>query len=449
MTYEHFKSIFLIGLICLSIVLTWQLYTFQPEIALLDDNTSRYVPDSLNEEREERTITDVVFPEEIIVHKQNEYAMIPGKDARFEKIYEKLVGTNLHEVNLLATGPFPKHDDRGGIELIFPTSIPMDVFLGLFEMKEEEFSLPSTEVDRLFLYIDASEQVHMQILSSGEERVIEVGTTLSVREFEETYLDNFDEYEQVTTVNEVSPYHNRLTESVYITLEPVTVERLSYSTTPLSAEFYKQSLFTDPSSVKYYQQSDGEDSYTDGNRIITLQNTGLFMEYINPVFIESQDRSSKHIVQTSYEYINGHGGWTDQYRLFNWESSDIQDEASYQLHVNGMPVIQFDGQGDMSLLISRSGTQVVNYKRPLFELDSYPIDASQSVELPSGEDVIEELNKQEFFDKEKLSKVTIGYEMIMRNSSFVTIEPHWFILYGNKWQKVTFEEGKGGTNGLE
>ncbi|MFC0471584.1 YycH family regulatory protein [Halalkalibacter kiskunsagensis] len=449
MTYEHIKSTLLIGLISLSIVLTWQLYTFQPEIALLDDNTSRYIPDSLNEEREERVITDVVVPEQIVVHKQHEYTMIPGNDGRFKQLYEKLVGTNINEVNLLATGPFPKHDDRGGIEIIFPAPVPGDVFLELFEIKKEEFSLPFSEVDRLFLYIDASEQVHMQILSSEEERVIEVGTTLSVKEFEETYLEKFDEFKSVTTVKEQSSYHNRLVESVYIPTEPVTVKRLSYAITPLSPEFYKQSLFTDPSSVKYYQQSDGEDSYTDGNRIIMMQNNGLFMDYINPVFIEPQERSSKHIVQTSYEYVNGHGGWTDEYRLLNWESSDIRDEATYLLHVNGLPVIQFDGQGDMALLLSRSGTQIVNYTRPLFELDSYPIDASQSIQLPSGEDVIKELNKQEFFNKERLSKVAVGYEMIMRNSSFVTMEPHWFISYGNRWQKVTFEEEEGGTNGLE
>jgi regulatory protein YycH of two-component signal transduction system YycFG len=180
-----------------------------------------------------------------------------------------------------------------------------------------------------------------------------------------------------------------------------------------------------------------------------MQNNGLFMDYINPVFIESQERSSKHIVQTSYEYINGHGGWTDLYRLLEWNTSDVSDEATYLLHVNDMPVIHFDGYGDMALHVSRSGSQIVNYTRPLFELDSYPIDASQSITLPSGDKVIKELSKQEFFDKDKLLKVTIGYEMIMRSSSFVTMEPHWFILYGNRWQKVVFGDGEGGTNGLE
>ncbi|GAE26229.1 YycH protein [Halalkalibacter wakoensis JCM 9140] len=201
--------------------------------------------------------------------------------------------------------------------------------------------------------------------------------------------------------------------------------------------------------MKYYQQTDGEDSYTDGNRIITMHNNGAFMEYYNPVFIETQERSNKHIVQNSYEFINGHGGWTNDYILANWNSSDIRDEAVFQMQIKGVPVVQFEGQGDMSLQISRSGNQIVNYSRPLFELDAFPIDAREQIELPSGEEVINYLKRQEFFDERRLIKVTIGYEMISRNSSFVTVEPHWFIYYGNRWQKVTFEPEEGGANGLE
>ncbi|KHF40087.1 YycH family regulatory protein [Halalkalibacter okhensis] len=448
MSYEHIKTTILIVMIGISIILTWQLYTFQPEIALLDDTGSRYIPDSMNEEREERKVSEVIMPEQMIVHRNQEYAMIPKDAVEFKQLYEKLMTANLYEVNMLSTDHFPTQHANRGIEFIFPDSIPVSMFQQLFGLNEDEVVMPSMEIDRLFLYVD-NDQVQMQILSSEEERLVEFETSLSFREFQDEYVDKFDEFIKVSTVLADSDYSDRLNEKVYVPTEPVMAERLSYATTELSAEYYKQSLFTDPNSVKFYQQTDGEDSYTDGNRIIMMQNNGLFMEYFNPVFIETQERSTRHIVLSSYEFINGHGGWTNDYLLSSWNTSDIRDEATYRMHVNGLPVIAFDGQGDMVLHISRSGTQIVNYTRPLFELDPFPIDAREQIELPSGEEVIEQLKKQEFFEETRLTKVTVGYEMVTRSASFVTVEPHWFIYYGNRWQKVTFDKEEGDANGLE
>ncbi|WP_227936920.1 YycH family regulatory protein [Alkalihalobacillus deserti] len=447
MNYEHIKTTILIVLIGVSIVLTWQLYTFQPEMAFLDD-TTRYVPsDSLNAEREERKLKDVIRPEQIIVHHHNKFARIPNKDERFAKVYENLLRSSLIEIDLLATGPFPKKLETDGIELIFPTAIPIDLFLDLFELSEEEFMMTLTQVNRLYLYGSPGGNVHMQLLSVEEERVVELGTNLSTTELA-TFSEPFNEYIEMRTVLEpTSSNSTKLTAAVYVPTEPVKVARLSFQTSSLSTEFYKQTLFTDPGSVKYYQQSDGEDSYTDGNRIITMQNNGLFMEYINPAFIDSKERNSKHIIQSSYEFVNGHGGWSDEYLLANWQSIDTRDDASFILHVNGYPVMNFEGQGSMSLDISRSGNQVVNYTRPLFELDNTPIDVSEQVHLPSGEKVLEQLKQQEFFDPKQLTKVVVGYELVARTTSFVTVEPHWFAYYRNHWQKVTFE--KGGSNGLE
>lgn len=448
MNYEHIKTGLLIGLIGLSMILTWQLWTFQPDIALLDD-TTRYIPNEAMSE--DRKLTDVILPEQMIVHRQEQYAMIPANDERFENLYRKLLRANLDEGDMLAMGPFPKRLDKGGIEIVFPTAIPVDIFLGLFQVDREEFNLPLTTINRLFLYVDGhDEQVHMQILSSEDEKVVEVETTLSLGDFQRNFLEPFDSYPKVIKAEDHSSYATRLSENIYVPAGPVPAEKLSFTASPIPATFFRQSLFADPNSVKYYRQSDNEESYTDGNRIINIRNNGLFMEYNNPVFSETHERGSRHIVQSSYEFINGHGGWTDDYILADWVSTDLRDEAEYRLQVNHLPVISFKGQEQMVLRTSRSGNQTESYFRPLFDLDSQPIDAKEEIELPSGQDVLDRLEQQEFFDMERLKKITVGYEMIMPNRSFVTVEPHWFVLYDNRWQKVTFNvEDGGGSDGLE
>lgn len=244
MNYEHLKSTLLIILIGISVILTWQLYTFQPEIALLDDTVSRYVPDSLNEEREERVISEVVRPEQIIVHRDEQYGMIGNDEEKFDLFYEKLLATNLNEVNLLSTDRFPTQTTGNGVELVFPTSLPTSIFLALFGIYDEELAIPTLEIDRLFLFIDQGNAVHMQALASEEERLIEFETSLSVGDFESNYLEPFEEYTEVMTVLDETA-SKRLSENIYLPVDPVYVDRLSFATSPLSSEFFKQSLFTD------------------------------------------------------------------------------------------------------------------------------------------------------------------------------------------------------------
>ncbi len=103
----------------------------------------------------------------------------------------------------------------------------------------------------------------------------------------------------------------------------------------------------------------------------------------------------------------------------------------------------------MLLRVGRSSSQTVNYSRPLFELDSNPIDATDQVTLPSGKQVIDRLYHEESFEPNRLTKIAIGYEMTKRSAALVTLEPYWFVLYENSWQKVKFDQQGEGDDELE
>ncbi|WP_245308285.1 two-component system activity regulator YycH, partial [Halalkalibacter urbisdiaboli] len=95
------------------------------------------------------------------------------------------------------------------------------------------------------------------------------------------------------------------------------------------------------------------------------------------------------------------------------------------------------------------GNQTTGYVRPLFDLDANPIDAVEMVELPSGQALLERLSEQELFTVRNLQRVSVGYEMTRRSATFVTVEPHWFVLYDHRWQKVTFEQEEENLDELE
>ncbi len=447
--YERIKTGLLIGLVCLSLVLTWQLWTYQPDIALLNEST-RYIPNEAMSE--EKKLTDVIWPEQIIIHHKEEYTAVLPDNHQFEPFYNKLLTTSLNkdEDTIKVLESLSGLVNYSGVELIYPTAIPIDVFLGLFQVDQKEVNLPIEAVDHIFVYVEPQDgQVHMRLISRVDEQVIDVKTSLPQKDFERTFLASSTDFEKMVKLDNDSS-DSVFAEDVYIPENKVKAKRLSFTVSPISGEFFRQALFTDPDSVKYYRQSDNEESYTDGNRIINIRTNGLFMEYNNPVFSsDSRERGSKHIVHRSYEFINGHGGWTDDYFLTDWDSHEIRDIAEYRLHINHYPVISFDGIDQMVLRVSRSGNQMESYSRPLFYLDSQPIDAQEEVELPSGLEVIDRLKELEYFDMTRLQKVVIGYEMIMPSRSFITVEPNWFVLYDGRWQKVNFDEERGSEDGLE
>ncbi|WP_017725828.1 YycH family regulatory protein [Halalkalibacterium ligniniphilum] len=450
MNFEQIKTVALIGLVALSAVLTWQLWTFQPDYALLDpDSDERYAPVAAMSE--ERRLEEVIEPESIVVHgHEGSTALVPPNDEAFYALMERLYESELSELGL-AAGQFPKQGVGSGVEIIYPTAIPSDLFITLLGMEEEEFNLPLAKIDRLFLYIgEDEERVQMQLLSYNDgdhgDRIIEADTTLSVLEFEEDYLNSMGDFIPATMLRAGTHFQKKL----YVPTEEIDVRALSYTTTMLEPLDFMQALFSDPHAVKHYRQTNGEESYTDGSRIINQHDNGNFMEYNNPVYSDTQERSGKHVVQNSFEFINNHGGWTDDYYLDDWNTSDLRDVASFRLKLNGYPVLSFQGFDRMTLEVTRSGNQTTGYVRPMFDLDNQPIEGVGRKTLPSGEAVISWLEESEFFDPRRLEKITIGYEM--SKPGHVIAEPFWFVLYDNRWEKVTFDvdpDGEGETNELE
>lgn len=437
--YEQIKTVLLIGLVCLSLVLTWQLWSFQSNVTLLDE-TAQYIPSEVMSE--EKKLSDVIIPQQMIVVKDGERRIVLPNQVKFQSLYDTLLNVRISDWN--ASRLSEQTESENGVVFLFSTAIPLDLFFSLFQSEPPNESFSEREVSQLYLYVTTDENVHLQFIDENDASIVDVVTSLSKTDLEQTFFASFQDFEKAIKIEVESR------RDIYIPAESVTVDRLAFSVSTISGQFFKQALFPDPASVRFYRQSDNEVAYTDGSRIMNIRSNGLFMEYNSPVFSsEQRERSSKHIVQRSYEFINSHGGWTDDYYLVNWEAKDFRDIAEYRLHINRYPVISFERFDQMILRVSRSGNQTEGYTRPLFYLDSQLHGAKEEVALPSGEEIVERIEALDYLDSSRIEHVTIGYEMMMPSQSFISAEPHWFILYDGRWQKISVEEEGGKEDGLE
>ncbi|TSB47515.1 YycH family regulatory protein [Alkalicoccobacillus porphyridii] len=431
--YERLKTWALIILVAISLLLTWRLWTYEPDIADQNSEAVEFHPIG-----EEKSVRDVVRPNKVVKHQADETTIVLESESTFDQIYDRLLDAELYDINYS-----PRSDISTGIEIVFPDTVPMNMFMNLFSnnQESEEENFPLVGVDRLLLYEDTNGQAQLQVYSRTDDDAIQIGLSLSGSDV--TRFLEEDNSVAALTVNDANEDQSILTQqNIYIPAEPVEVNRQSYSTERVSTNDINRLLFPDTDSVRRYRQSNGELSYTDGSRIINLRDNENFMTYRNSSSTDSNSPRTS-IPESSFDYINSHAGWTNDYVLSWWRaSSNDREYAVYRLYMNDLPIYNIKNSSDsMTLNVERNGSQTTNYIRPLLILDSSPIN-EVSIMLESGEDLITRLQEGENVNMNTLRDVRIGYEMTDDEDQLglVTLEPAWFILADNGWEKVSFTE---------
>ncbi|MGO4889048.1 YycH family regulatory protein [Anaerobacillus sp. MEB173] len=436
---EHIKTVILTALVLMSVVLTWQLWTFQPDYGLLKRDDKGYVEN--NPIGETLSISKVIQPESMIVFDHGQSHLLYPKEPLFHQFYEKMKELTFSDVRYLTNNEILSLStyQKSGIEVVFPSIVPIDVFKEAFKLEGLQFSMKGINQMEMFIEQNSSGQVvAVRFYSYDEQKVIQTTANLTVDEFLTHFLDGVDTLPAAFAYPIVDGDHlfNR---KIYLPKGELQVDGLTYTSTLLSPDRFKQALFSDPSYAKHYRQSERQESYTDGNRMLNVLYSGNILFYINPGYSEQHDKNGKNVVISSVDFINGHGGWTDQYIFYDWNVDETKEEALFRLVVSGVPVFSASHQKVAELYISRIGNQTYEYIRPLFDLDESPIDANLQYALPSGEAVINKIESSEGFDPSLLQKVTIGYSMT-KNNSIITFQPEWFVLYNGKWDVVDFHD---------
>lgn len=441
--YERLKTWLLVILVAVSVILTWELWTYQPDIAIQNTETVE-----LNPIGEEKSIRDVVRPNKVVKHQEDQTTIVLENEPAFNQIYDRMLDAEIYDMKF-----FPSSNVSTGIEIVFPDTVPMSMFMNLFSQNREteEEIMPLIGVDRLLLYENENEGTRLQVYSRTENKRIEIGLSNLDQDIQR-FLEE-DNSVAALTVNEPDEDTFILDQqNIYVPAEEIQVNSASYSTERVSKNDITPLLFSDPVSVRSYRQSNGELTYTDGTRILNLRDDEDFMTYRNSSSAEVTNGSSStvpSIPQSSFDYINSQAGWTNNYILSWWRATEDRENAIYRLYMNNLPIYNYkDSSDNMTLSVEKKGSQITNYTRPLLVLDNSPINPVAET-LPSGASIINRLKSAERLNMNEIRDVRIGYEMIEEDDrlGLVALKPYWFILAENGWQKVPDTEE--GNNELE
>lgn len=413
MKLETIKSFILAVLVGISFLLSYILWSYQPNYELFYD--ASYI-NEVDVGGSERTKSDLIKPEKMIFHFEQSVQgfLLPTEQ---NELYKEMTSWDLDEYTISDAAGKPENVRY--IEIIYPNLVSASLLPNLFTF-QEEVPLPEWSFDRMYVILDEETQtVKLNIISYDEQKQIEAT-------FEKTGA-----YQELAQYNEDHPlleeymvaYFDR--RPVYVPENARTLQKKTLVAGNIHAELFINVLFSNPSLVK----SNLRDGYfTDGQRGMRLYHDGRYLEYINPIDTNVQRMTTNELIDKSIEHINEHKGWLNDFflEMVNASLGKIQ----FRLEHDGYPVYDINS----FTLIEQEWREfeLYQYRRPLlFAGNMLNI---RDVKLPSGKAVLEFLEQSNVYALEKIKNIQIGY---MLNYSLeehsLTLDPTWLIHYEGNW----------------
>lgn len=425
MKFETVKSLILIILIGTSLLLTFGIWTYQPNDRELDNAE---LVNEVNIGGSEERRSTMIQPNTIIFHYYDQHLGFNDPASQHE-LFEKLQTWEMDNFEVIDT-EVDRDRENYEVELIFPEDIPMEMTPRLFSMEEESEDMPSWSFNQMyitfdqdavalkatFLSIDGRRQAHAVMTNS--EQYNELWSQISGRE-------NLSEFIMMDEGDR----------PVYFPSDPVKMTHHSFSVTHIAPDMLVGALFPSPSIVNRSvspNRNMGGSYYTDGVRELNVDQAGNTMEFYNPATTDYPRMSMSELMRISISNINDHWGWTGTYNLM--EMDRAMNRISYQMYYNGYPVFN-DFQ--MTDIVQEWRNQNLHrYDRPLFRLNNSL--GSDEMEIMSGEVLYRELLDSKY-NLANISDIRVGYELIYPETDlndYVNLEPGWFMNYNGSWQEI-------------
>lgn len=444
MSREVIKSIILTFLVGLSVLLTWNIWTYTPDIAKVNDQ-SKFIQDEVSIAYK-KEVSSLIKPMQMIFHNDEEEHFGTTSEAEINKLVNELSNWIFYDYKNISSSVSPNKiqefiHKNGMSELIFSDSVPFSLYRQVIEVDDRE--IPDNIIfDRMLIQpsSDNPAENHVYFLSTLKHQVHKFSVdaryikTFTQKMYNES--KNLDPYK----VKEIS--NNRF---LYLPIHKTEIKKYKYVSEEIDKKKFKKVLFPDPSFVKRESISRGEE-YMDGKSKMNIYNDTKMLYYTNPSSQRSYNTTSYDLLDRSIQNINGHAGFENNFRYF--EMNEAEKETTFRLFIDGLPVYNEDGMSEMVQVLAKD--EIYSYSRPIFRLDLLLSNEITSITLPSGEEAYNQIKEVRGFKPSLLENMTIGYRLFPENQSkLIVLEPAWFYKYQGEWKVLKSEQPGGMLDGLE
>jgi regulatory protein YycH of two-component signal transduction system YycFG len=435
LTYEKVKSIILTVLVVTSVILTWSLWSFQPNVEELGNKSDTVKEVTLSNKKD---IKDIVSIDQIIFNIEGNYygtgfdkiddLMSEISDWDFNTFYP--VAPDQLDITSIA-------DNNDSVQIMYPGEIPSELFASIYQLEGKE--IPKFQFDRILIDFESFDYEYGNVYfisQDNKEVYLSHVSAVFFNEFRNAY------FTEATQYNQYFPYPTSTGRKIYLPKDETKLAKNQYTINKLPVVKLKNALFSDPSIVERSIIDFGEE-YTDGHNIMLVNNDNYTITYID-FSAENQDINTGGLLQKSVDFVNNHGGWTDDYRYVGLDKR--RKTVNFRIYgPNGYPV--FGETSSISKIeIEWASSGISSYRRNNFSLEQLTVNPVQTLE--SGYEALDKIRERDHFNENLLQDLTIGYRMTM-NGKILSLEPSWFYLYNGNWESLMMNTGGGEQVGLE
>lgn len=437
MTFEKMKTVALTVLVLLSMILTYQLWTYQPDYEPLDrlETVEKVTLAS------EQKLDQVIQPFQVLFHLEGEHFGSFNLN-QFKDVYAFLLDgtfTNLRERTLDFTQLTHAIDKGKSVEFVYPDGFGMDIFYHVFKFNDREMDL--AKVDRILLFDEEKTNdptnTKAWFISYDTRRYIEADVTnLTFSTFEEWYHDNQEALLTLmskTLANRQAP--------VYFPAQEVEVHKYQAAyPVPMSEIELTEALFPDPTVVRQSYTESGVRSYTDGSRELKLFTNAHYLTFINPTRSGDPPAPQQPVALQAFRFINNHGGFTEHFLLSRIRDlPDHKNQIVFRMFFNGYLTF---GAWVGEIDVIWQGTEVFEYSRSTQSFKTSVIyEEPDTIRLPSVSDMEQFFEQSDQYELGRIRNITLGYT-IDEYEDYVIFSPNWYFLYDGEWSALMDDDEK-------
>jgi regulatory protein YycH of two-component signal transduction system YycFG len=438
---EQVKSIVLFLLILLSFALTFTIWTFTPSFETIE--TTPAVDVSIGEKR---TVEQVVRPIKVLYHQEKKVTGTTEK-TKIDPLLDSMKLWQIHDVTAKAEEASAKSlksfmHEPNRIVLYYPGSVPFPVFDAMVNITDE--TIPEASFDRVVIELATPENTQPQIyfINSASGRVYEGRISMSEMDgFENDFLEDVAGYPTYVTNDDIGSLPIYVPEKAE---EKVVYPYLLEEVTP---ENFRSALFENASSVDSSGDAANEKYTDDTGAIMRFDSNRKSMSYVKPRAETSDPGIPSELIFSTVDYVNDHGGWTNDFRYFGIEP--LTQQVHYRLFLDNMPVFSTSTSTELELRWGMiDGTeQIFRYVRPYYILQSTAQTSKKALEPGTAAlDAVSRLSEEE---RKAVTEILPVYELTQTGEKLITLEAAWYYKIDGNWTKLSKEALGGGKVGLE
>ncbi|MFC4411673.1 YycH family regulatory protein [Chungangia koreensis] len=440
---ESIKSLILLLLVLLSVLLSFSIWNFMPGYETIDKQPTVDITIGA-----QKRVEEVVKPYKLLFNFED------GKRGTenslvIDRIFEKMKQLSIQELTLnqkiSVEGINETLRKPNQFTFFYPAGVPFKVLDTILTI--EDSNIPEESFTQMIVKWNGNDENRLQISFINNQENLEYiayASGIDRSRLSDQILTDAANYNTYTEVQREGHL------SLYLSSQaPDDMYEYTYLLTDTNLDQFKKALFPDPNVVRSNTVALSTQEFLDDSSKLTVDTTNKWINYVNPGEESKGIAIPSELIFNSIDFVNEHGGWTDDYRFFDIDP--INKEISFGLHIAGFPAFS-DTKMTTAIHETWGENDIFRYHRPFYDLGNpFPAE-NNNVPMISGKAAADVLASIREIDFNLIDEVKAGYNISTIQSQdqpLIVAEPSYFYSLNGNWLRLTQDMLGGGPLGLE